>query len=202
VWHVGAVYDDPDNGVYYESSEMVVDLTTSTQATQDLELKGPYSLPQPIIVSFDATQMQTIVMPHGVALSIPPGALGKGTVTLFILPTREVRPEEGREVIGAGYEMWAVDENGQEITRFNQNVIMTLSYPDDTWLKDRGIREQLLIPVYYSTLVGRWILAEGYVVDTENNEITLEIAHFTTFGTLAIKGEPGSTIYLPVVIKP
>jgi hypothetical protein len=200
IWHVGAVYEDPDNGVFYESAEETVDLTASAQATQDLQLAGPHTLPQPFIVSFDASQMQTIIMPDGVELVIPAGALGTGTATLFIYPTREMRPEEGREVIGAGYEIWAVDQNGQEITRFNQDVIMTLGYPDDTWLESHGISEQLLIPVYYSTLAGRWILAESYVVDTANNEITLQIAHFTTFGTLAM-GEEVKTIYLPIVIK-
>jgi hypothetical protein len=200
VWHVGAVYEDPENGVYYGSGGQVVDLTSGTQATQDLVLDGPLALPQPLIVSFDASQMQTIVMPDGVVLDIPPGAMGTGTVTLFIMPTREVRPEEGREVIGAGYEMWAVDENGQEITRFAQNVIMTLPYPDDLWLRDHGVRENLLIPVYYSTLVGRWILAESYVVDTDNNEITLHMAHFTKFGTMAMEEEPARTIYLPVLV--
>jgi hypothetical protein len=200
VWHIGAVYEDPDNGAFYESAEETVDLTASAQATQDLQLAGPHALPQPFIVSFDASQMQTIVMPDGVELNIPPGSLGTGTATLFIYPTREMRPEEGREVIGAGYEIWAVDQNGQEITHFNQDVIMTLPYPDDTWLESHGIRENLLIPVYYSTLAGRWILAESYVVDTANNEITLQIAHFTTFGTLATEEEQ-YPIYLPIVFN-
>jgi hypothetical protein len=200
VWHIGAVYEDADTGVFYESAEEKVDLTAGAQATQDLQLAGPYPLPQPLIVSFDASQMQTIVLPDGVQLVIPPGALGTGTVTLFIYPTREMRPEEGREVIGPGYEIWAVDGNGQEITRFNQDVIMTLSYPDDATLALHGIREELLIPVYYSTLVGRWILAESYVVDTANNEITLEIAHFTTFGTLAME-EERTTIYIPLLFR-
>ena len=200
VWHIGAVYEVPDKGVFYESAEETVDLTTSAQATQNLELAGPYALPQPFIVSFGASQMQTIIMPDGVELVIPPGALGGGTVTLFIYPTREVRPEKGREIIGPGYQIWAVDQNGQEITRFNQNVIMTLGYPDDAWLESHGIEEKLLIPVYYSTLVGRWILAEQYVVDTGNNKITLQIAHFTTFGTLATR-EGRSMLYIPVVLK-
>jgi len=201
VWHVGAVYEDWDNGVFYESPEQTVPvLPPSGQAIQDLEMGGPWPLPQPFIVSFDGGQMQTIIMPDGVELNIPAGALvGSGTVTLFIFPTQELRPEPGQEIIGAGYEMWAVDQNGKEITHFNHNVAMTLSYPPDADLAKQGISEHLLVPVYYSTLVGHWILADSYVVDTDNNEITLHIDHFTKFGTLAT--EKQRLIYLPVVLK-
>jgi len=200
VWHVGAVYDDGDNGVFYESPEEDVDLRTTDQGTQDLELSGPYPLPQPIIVSFDGTQMQTIVLPDGVELNIPPGALVvSGTVTLFIFPTREMRPEPGHELIGAGYEIWAVDQNGKEITQFNQNVMMTFYYQDAA-LQAHGVSEYMLVPVYYSTLAGHWILADNYVVATINNEITLQISHFTKFG-LASTGPAEYKIYLPLVLK-
>jgi hypothetical protein len=202
VWHVGTVYEDWDNGVFYESPEETVPvLPPSGQATQDLELGGPWLLPQPFIVSFDGSQMQTIVLPDGVELNIPPGALVvSGTVTLFIFPTQELRPEPGHEIVGVGYEMWAIDQNGQDITHFNQNVVMTFHYPPDVELEGLGISEQLLVPVYYSTLLGHWILADSYVVDTDNNEITLQLRHFTKFGVAAI--EPRQKyLFLPIVLK-
>ena len=205
VWYVGAVYEDWENGVYYESPRETVPVAPTpspiAQAFQDLELGGPWALPQPFIVSFDGTQMQTIVMPDGVELIIPPGALvNSGTVTLFILPTRALRPEAGREIVGVGYEMWGIDQNGQQITQFNKNVILTFPYPPDAELAKLGISEHLLVPVYYSTLVGRWILAESYVVDTEHNEITLQLRHFTKFGVAAI--EPRQNyLFLPIVLK-
>jgi hypothetical protein len=205
VWHVGAVYEDWDNGVFYESSEMDVSvLPPSGQATQDLELGGPWPLPQPIIVTFDGSYMQTIQLfvppDRYLELNIPPGALvTSGTVTLFIFPTRELRPEPGHEIVGVGYEMWAVDENGQEITHFNHNVAMTFPYPSDAELASHGVPEHMLVPVYYSTLAGHWILADSYVVDTANNEITLHISHFTKFGVLST-GQQYRT-YLPIVLK-
>jgi hypothetical protein len=201
VWHIGAVYEDWDNDVYYESPEAKVPvLPPSGQAVKDLELGGPWPLPQPFIISFDGSQMQTIIMPDGIQLTIPAGALvTSGTVTLHIFPTRELRPEKGKEVIGAGYEIWATDQNGQEITQFNQDVVMTIPYPADAVLKAHGIVEQMLIPVYYSTLVGRWTLADSYVLDTVNNEITLQISHFTKFGAFSTSKEYG--IYLPLVLR-
>jgi hypothetical protein len=202
VWHVGAVYEDPDHGLFYESPEAVVPVAPpGGHAIQDLDLGGPWPLPQPFIVSFDGSQMQTIVMPDGVELRIPPGAVVvSGTVTLFIFPTQEMQPKPGQEIVGAGYEIWAVDQNGQEVTQFNQNVMMTFHYPPDAVLSAQGISEQLLVPVYYSTLVGRWILADSYVVDTVQNEITLQIDHFSKFG-MASTGERQYGIYLPVVSR-
>jgi hypothetical protein len=98
VWHVGAVYEDPENGQFYESAEVAVDLTSVTHETQDLTLNGPYTMPQPIIVTFDGSQMQTIQLfvppDRYLELNIPPGAIVvSGTVTLFIFPTHEMRPE-------------------------------------------------------------------------------------------------------------
>ena len=204
VWHVGAVYEDRENGLYYESPEVDVLVPPTPpvgQAIQDLELGGPWPLPQPFIVTFDATYMQTIVIPGGVELRIPPGALVySGTVTLFIFPTYEMRPEPGREIIGPGYEIWAVDQNGKEITQFKKKVVMTFSYPDDAKLALHGISEHLLIPVYYSTLVGHWMLADSYVVDTVHNEITLQLDHFSKFSVMST-GPAEKKVYLPLVLK-
>lgn len=202
VWHLGAVYEDWDNGQYYESAKETVSAAPpSGEAAQDLTLSGPWSLPQPIIVSFDGTQMQTIVLPDSTALSIPPGALVvSGTVTLYIFPTQELRPEPGREMIGAGYEIWATDQNGHEITQLNKNVVLIFHYPPDATVAAQGISEYQLVPVYYSTLLGNWILADSYVVDTTNNYITCQIDHFTKFGVRST--EPGQyQVYLPLMLK-
>jgi len=199
IWHVGAVYEDLDNGVFFESPDKVVDLTNTDQALQNLVLGGPWPMPQPFIVSFDGAQMQTIIMPDGVELRIPAGALvSSGTVTLFIFPTQEMRPEPGRELVGPGYEIWGIDQNGKEITQFNKNVMMVFSYPSDAALHAQGLSEHMLVPVYYSTLVGHWILADRYVVDTTNNEITLEINHFTKFGLLS-RAAAQKYRFLPII---
>jgi hypothetical protein len=189
-WHVGAIYEDSNNGVYFESPEVEVPvLPPSGQVTQDLALAGDldtgqgWPLPQPIIVSFDGSQMQTIVMPNGVELNIPAGALVKTgapntTVTLYIFSLQGPQVQFNNENIGVGYEFWAVDSDGHEITQFNPNVNMTFNYPSDTDLEQQQISEFRLIPLYYSTLMGRWILAVSYEVDTSNNEIKQTLEHF------------------------
>jgi hypothetical protein len=200
VWHIGAVYDDPENGLYYESRRVQADLRATDHVQRNLRLLGPFSMPQPFIITFDGSQMQTIMMPDGVELSIPAGSIvTSGNVTLFIFPTKELHPEQDREVIGVGYEMWAVDEDGQEITQFNQNIQMSFPYPADAVLEAQGIVESLLVPVYYSTLVERWILANSYLVDTANNEIIMQIDHFTKFGALSRASQ--HQVFLPLMLK-
>ena len=56
----------------------------------------------------------------------------------------------------------------------------------------------MLVPVYYSTLVGQWIVADRYVVNTVNNEITLEVSHFTKFGLLS-RAAAQKYRYLPII---
>ncbi|MGA1842558.1 MAG: carboxypeptidase regulatory-like domain-containing protein [bacterium] len=190
VWYVGAIYEDQENGYFYESPEVPVPvLPTTGLAKKDLVLGGPWPLPQPFIVSFDGTQMQTIILPDGVEIKIPPGALVNSvhsqTVTLYIFPTKEVPPQEGKRLIGTAYEIWAVDENGQEITQFYKNVVMIFHYPPDQDLAQLGISEYQLIPFYYSTLVGHWIPANNYVVDTFHNEITLQLSYFARIAVMA-----------------
>lgn len=56
------------------------------------------------------------------------------------------------------------------------------------------------MPVYYPTLVRRWILAEGYVVDTVQNKIVLHLGHFTTFGLAEMEARE-KEVYLPLVLR-
>ncbi len=76
---------------------------------------------------------------------------------------------------------------------------MTFNYPPDKDLASLGISEFQLVPVYYSTLVGNWILADSYIVDTENNKIKLQVSHFTKFGTAAIEEE--KKVYMPFMFR-
>lgn len=180
-WYVKSIYEDHANGAGYECPEETVLVTG--QMVQNMLLQGPHPLPQPFIVSFDGTQMQTVVMPDGVQLIIPPsvllttGATGT-TVTLFISPSEKMEPEPGQEMIAPGYEIRGLDSEGKMITQFNGHVEMTSAYPPDTTLEAQGIIEYRLLPMYYSTEAGQRILADRYTVDTADNQISQQLLHF------------------------
>ncbi len=209
VWHIGALYEDWDGGWYYESAEVTVPVGyPDCNVRQDLVLMPGDVLLDPFVISFDGSQMQTIEMPDGVELIIPPGALVvSGTVTIYILPTNEL-PDlgAGRAFIGTGYEIWAVDQDGREITQFNKPVTVIFPYPPDAVLEAAGVDEAQLVPVYYSTLVGDWVLADSYVLDTVHNEVTLHLSHFSKWGVMSPEAAGGTTplpnkVYLPLVLR-
>jgi hypothetical protein len=101
-------------------------------------------------------------------------------------------------VVGYGYELRAIDENGQEITHFERNVVMTLPY-SEAEVVAAGLAESQLAPVYYSTLLGEWTLVESFVVDTESNWITLQVDHFSRFGKLGFLEEGAELLFLPAI---
>ncbi|MBN2373764.1 hypothetical protein JXL19_08255 [bacterium] len=203
VWHIGAVYEDWQNGFFYESQAVpVAVLPTTGLANKDLILEGPLPLSRPFVVSFDSAQMQTIILPDGMEIRIPPGALtvsaDSQTVTLHIFPAKEIHPEEGKRMIGDCYDIKAFDENGDEITQFYKNAVMVFHYPPDADLAVTGISEYMLMPFYYSGSHGLWIVAEGYVVDTFHNEITVQINCFDRFALMVNElmeyTEPGADL--------
>ena len=85
----------------------------------------------------------------------------------------------------------------EQITQFNKNAVLTLPCLSDAALAAEGISKYQLVPVYCSTLVGQWILANNCVVDTERNEMTLRIDHFDKFG-LASRVSRECVTYLPI----
>ena len=202
-WHIGAVYEDWSNNVYYESSEAIIFVPSgSGMAFQDLVLDGPNSFFKPVILSFDATQMQTIVLPDGARLDIPAGALSdSGHVTLFIFPTRELGRRTGLHLVGLGYDMWAVNGAGRKITHFNQNIRITIPYPSDDTLAALGINEVHLAPAYYSTLLEHWVVVKDFLRDPLNNQLAFQSDHFTRFIDLSLDNPGTKLIFLPILAR-
>jgi hypothetical protein len=184
-WRIGAVYEDWEHGVFYRAEAVPFTMPASGGTIQqNLILHGPYPLPQPLIITFDATMMQTIDMPNGMQLQIPPGALAtSGQITLYIFPTYELAMSADSQIVDIGYDIWAVDQDGLEIKRFNQNIFVTIPYLSDDELAALGLSENGLIPLFYSTLLGKWLLVDGFVIDTLNNTIQFQLNHFSKFGT-------------------
>ena len=61
-----------------------------------------------------------------------------------------------------------------------------------------GISEHFLKPAYFSMTTNEWTFPEGYVVDTEEDRVTMQIDHFTDF---ALIGAPGFQAFLPLVVR-
>jgi len=194
-WHVGAVYETPSQ--YWLAREEVV-LGTG-DVTHDLALTGPYPKPAPVVVTFDASEPQRILLADGTHIYIPAGAMPvEGMVTLHVVPIATLPHQRHANVYRYGYAFTAVDEEGQPITEhFNQEVVIGFAY-DERELWYAGISEHFLKPAYFSTTTNEWTFPESYVVDTEGDRVVMQIDHFTDF---ALTGEVGFQVFLPMVLR-
>lgn len=194
-WYVGAAYQ---NGLSYWAAVARVKVPEGG-TTLDLELRGPYPLPGPVTVSFDASEEQYVELADGTSVYIPARAMPvSGTVTLHITPIATFPHQRHANVYRYGYAFTAADSNGQPIEQqFNQDVLITFPY-DEAELIQMGISEQWLKPAYFSTTTDSWTFPESYVVDTVSNVVAMQIDHFTDF---ALTGAAGYQVFLPLVMR-
>ncbi len=194
-WHLGAVYKE---GSAFWSVRAVVPVAGS-DVVQDLALTGPHNLPAPVVVTFDASAEQTITLADGTSIFIPAGALpAAGTVTLHIVPLAALPSQKHANVLRYGYAFLATDENGQPIEQhFNQDLVITFHYNKAELLAQR-VAEAFLRPAYFSTTTNRWTFPDSYVVDTLNNQVSMQIDHFTDFALTATQDYP---VYLPLMSR-
>ena len=122
-----------------------------------------------------------------------------GNVLLNITPLAGAPHHRDAEVLGLTYAFEAFTEDGQPITEhFNQNVVIVLKY-NPAELVAMGLDEDHLKPAYFSMTTNSWTFPDSYVVDEVHNEVSLQIDHFTRFGTLGVEGV--DTVFLPIVSK-
>jgi hypothetical protein len=196
-WHFGAAFQI--GGQYWHSrTEMVI--PNGATASQDLTLEGPRIKPAPVAVTFDASAAQYIELPDRTSIYIPAGALpASGRVTLRILPIATLPHQQRAQVVGYGYSFLATDESGQPIeAHFNQEVVIRFIYAD-TGVSD----ETRLRPAYFSTTSNEWTFPASYALDTANNQITMQIDHFTDFAVVSDEqaGALGNLLYLPLTVR-
>ncbi len=191
VWHLGAVLETPDQ-YWFGRDRILVDSST---VTLDLDLFGPHPKPGPVVATFDAATPQRITLADGTQIFIPAGAMPvSGLVTLRIVPIATLPHQHHANVIKYGYAFLATDASGAPIEQhFNQEVIIHFAY-DENELAQTGIPEQWLKPAYFSTTTDQWTFPVSYVVDTEANQVVMQIDHFTDF---ALTANPSATVYLP-----
>lgn len=208
VWHLRAVLEQNEcggpgtPGCFYAARAVVT--VTNSSVQRDLVLRGPISLPGQKVFAFDATVAQTLELPDGTRIYIPAGALATdGVIILQALPIAHLPNQRHAQPFSFGWALIATDESGNVLSGpFNQDVIITFRYSEADLIRE-GIDENTLVPAYYSTTTRRWTIPDGYVVDTVNNLISMQVDHFTDFGVLSTPQTELtiSHIFLPMVVR-
>ncbi|MFA6908994.1 MAG: carboxypeptidase regulatory-like domain-containing protein [Patescibacteria group bacterium] len=181
-WHCGA--DSFDGTSFYQSDEEIITITTQTSITKDFPVTASnFTVPAPVTTTFDAGTAQVINLENGTSITIPSGALGdSGTnVTVSANPTvtnlfrmKNVQP------FGVGYDLTALDADNNEITTFNSNVTIKFPY-SESQLTALGIDEGTLVSKFFDETTSSYQNPIGVVQDNDNNTITIQTNHFTTF---------------------
>lgn len=209
-WHVWAAYEDPDNGVYYESQVEEVEVGSSDMSGVELVLEQ-YELPETECWFFDPTQFKRFSLPAQGNLPSPSVEIPAGTMpvsdTVQICATPQVALPDGQDLVGFAYELEAWDSSGNLITEnFNQSVRLIFYFDLDAI--PAGTDAEELEVLYYSTVYQDWFTLENPFLDPVDGFATGKINHFTSFGLKSLRGatapteppeESNNTIYLPII---
>src|SRR3989339_563455 len=180
IWHIGADFDTSEH--FYRSDEYIVEVDSEIE-TQDLVLQeASYTMPASISQTFDASTPKVLTLDNGMTITIPAGALAtEGNVTVTVTPTARLAKQKSAKPLAFGYELKAYNSSGQEITTaFNSSVNIVMPYTEEM-LAEMGITEDDLSGAYWDDTSTLWQGIESYVVDQDNNRITLTVDHFTSF---------------------
>ncbi len=201
-WYVDGVYQSGNN-FWFGESEVAVsgDTTLNLTLAQDA-----IELPDTAVQTFTAGEQFEMSMDDGTKISIEAGAMPVAlteTVSISIDPVATLPDQDHAEVVSYGYQILAKDSNGALIEQsFNKDVELTFRYdPDQT----ANIPEGELEVAYYSTTTGQWTIVENFVINEEDNTITMLIDHFTDFAVVgdpskAVAEQPtGNTLFLPII---
>jgi hypothetical protein len=185
-WYVGANSESGDN--LYQSEE--IEIAVNGNERQDLFLTKTGTLPSSQTVTFDASAMQVITLENGVKISIPAGAIASsGNITVVAEPKGKLAFQRDAQPLDIGYDLTALDENGQEIEeKFNSNVTITIPYSQKQ-LNRFGISEDDLIPSYWDETTSTWKKADNVTIDKKHNKVIIVTNHFTKFANITKKAK-------------
>jgi len=106
--------------------------------------------------------------------------------------------ETGDQLIGQGYDLLAFTQDGQVITRFSNDVYVTLRYDPSTYSEQE---EQQLIMKYYDEQQKRWIPLPS-TVNAAEHTVTATTSHFTMFAIFAPVSSAPTVVPTDIPVDP
>lgn len=188
-WNLSAV-KQIDKDIYKTEKEVTADLTASTTASHDLELKKlSFTLPDKKTSTFPANQASTIELGDGTKITIPAGSItDKNTqVSAAVEPTATIPDkDESKLATDYGYDISFTDNNdGSKITDFKDNITIEMKYTDDL-LKTNSITDEKECTIaYLDESTDTWRELETSTVNATENTVTAQVNHATKFAIVA-----------------
>ncbi|HIF81916.1 MAG TPA: DUF5011 domain-containing protein, partial [Gammaproteobacteria bacterium] len=191
-WYVGSDYQT-DAGVSYKTAkEVLVDMTSGSQAvTKSLTIfQQTLDLPTSIADSFVISKGYSKVLEDGTKIDIPPNFLSvedtSASVTINISPlTTGLSSTATTRPVNYGYSFEILDSNGKAITTtFAKDVQVAINYDPDE-ITAMGVDAADIVISFYSTSKGSWEAAKSVTIDEDNHKIFASVDHFSSWSITA-----------------
>lgn len=199
-WTIQAV--SSDGSIFLRSNAIELTPVRGTQpAGTDLALAPAAPIPDSQVFAFQADEDQLFMMSDGSRVEVPAGALAEsGPVVLTVRPLPELAVAGDAQPISFGYRLNAYDDLRRPISHFLRPVTLIVPFTADQ-LAALGVSIDRLVPSYWDEASASWKPVENVVVvpdGTGGGTVNITTDHFTDF---ALLGEPGGTLYLPLVSR-
>ena len=126
------------------------------------------------------------------SISVPAGAL-TGDGTLSATPSSNYSAPSGdKKVVGSKVYDLLMTVDGNTVTTFDDFVTLTFNYTDE---EIAGVNESSLKIYYWDQSTQAWVEVGGQI-DTANNTITVNVAHFTKFAMIGELTKTGQLVKL------
>jgi thermitase len=118
-------------------------------------------------------------------LDFPPGAVPSETTVVHMLQASPSNPPSDLLFANMSCMLEATNANGDPIEQFDKPYTLTLNYQDLDW-QEAGIEDENQIDLYYWN-GSQWEGVAGSTLDTENNQLVVQLDHFSEFGLMGDK---------------
>ena len=187
-WYIGCMGYAGDT--FYRSDDQLYTTGSKKNGSDTLSITlqddGSYYPETVYIVPADSTT--TVTLPDGESeLTIPSGAVAdEGNLTLYVETATGYTVEDDEYPVDA-FEFAIYDESGEKQEEdFNSNLTLTLKYDEDE-LAEYGISEDSLVGGSYDDSNNAWGSPVSETVDTEKDEMSIVLNHFSSYGILGDK---------------
>jgi hypothetical protein len=186
-WHIQAVGEE--GSIFLKSRRLrVLPAAGVDPNPYVLELLPSATLPDSLVLAFDASQNQVLTLSNGAQVIIPGGALAaSGMVSVAVEPVMDLADDGGATPVSFGYRLLAFDENMAAIFHFNAPITLVVPFTQDD-LSALGVTPDQLIPAYWDPSTESWKPAPNFTVQVfadGSGTVSITVDHFTDYGLLA-----------------
>ena len=201
VWHIQAVGEE---GSHFLKSQRMRALpgVGVNPSSYLLELLPSATLPESLVLEFDASQNQVLTLSNGAQVIVPGGALAaSGMVSVAVHPKMDLADDGGATPVSFGYRLLAFDENMAPILHFNAPITLVVPFTA-AQLAELGVTPDQLIPSYWDPSTESWKPVPNFTVQVflnGNGTVSITVDHFTDYGLLA--DAFNYRVFIPVTVR-